>query len=77
MDDSQSIKDQRRKQNDLSGELAQKGWYHSFELPDGSVVPAVMSLEWQRERWEENGLYLANFRLPPGTASGWIPVGCV
>ena len=48
---SQSLKDRRRKQNDLSAELSQKGWYHSFALPDGSVIPAVMSLEWQRERW--------------------------
>src|SRR5450432_3198010 len=52
MDGSQFLKDRRRKQNDLSAELAQKGWYHSFALPDGSVIPAVMSLEWQRERWQ-------------------------
>ena len=52
MDDSQALKEQRRKQNDLSADLAQKGWYHSFELPDGSVIPAVMTLEWQRARWQ-------------------------
>jgi tRNA (mo5U34)-methyltransferase len=52
MDGPQSLRDQRRKQNDLSADLAQKGWYHSFELPDGSVIAAVMNLQWQRERWQ-------------------------
>jgi tRNA (mo5U34)-methyltransferase len=75
MDDPQLLKDQRRKQNDLSGELAQKGWYHSFELPDGSVIPGVMSLQWQRERWQRfpipadlHGKRL----LDIGTWDGWF-----
>lgn len=33
------------------------GWYHSFELPDGSVIPGVISLEEERAR-------LARFGLP-------------
>lgn len=49
--DGKSLKDQRRKQNDLSADLAQKGWYHSFELPDGTLIAGVMRLEFQRERW--------------------------
>ena len=32
-------------------ELQQKGWYHSFELPDGTLIDGVMPLEWLRERW--------------------------
>jgi tRNA (mo5U34)-methyltransferase len=42
---------QRRKQNDFLEELHRKGWYHSFELPDGSRVAGVMPIEWLRERW--------------------------
>ena len=30
MDTSHAIEEQRRKQNDMSAELAHKGWYHSF-----------------------------------------------
>jgi tRNA (mo5U34)-methyltransferase len=41
----------RRKQNDFLEELQRKGWYHSFELPDGTLVKGVMPLEWLRERW--------------------------
>src|SRR5215471_5901601 len=41
----------RRKQNDFLEELRRKGWYHSFELPDGGRIEGVMPLEWLRERW--------------------------
>jgi tRNA (mo5U34)-methyltransferase len=34
----------------LSGELAKLGFYHSIELPDGSVIPGTQSLETQRWR---------------------------
>ncbi len=51
-----SIRQARRAQ-DHSKELAEKGWYHSFELPDGTVIEGVNSLERQRQRF-------ARFRLP-------------
>lgn len=41
----------RRRQNDFGPELARKGWYHSFELPDGSRIDGCMPVEWLRERW--------------------------
>src|SRR5205823_3269961 len=41
----------RRRQNDFRAELTRRGWYHSFELPDGGVIEGVMSLAWQRARW--------------------------
>jgi tRNA (mo5U34)-methyltransferase len=46
------LREKRRKQNDFSADLAQKGWYHSFELPDGTAIQGVMQLDWQRKRWE-------------------------
>jgi tRNA (mo5U34)-methyltransferase len=33
-----------------SGKLAKLGYYHSIELPDGSVVPGIQSVETQRWR---------------------------
>ena len=47
-----SLREKRRKLNDFSADLARKGWYHSFELPDGTVIEGVMDLVWQRKRWE-------------------------
>ncbi|HUA61679.1 MAG TPA: DUF1698 domain-containing protein [Verrucomicrobiae bacterium] len=46
-----STRDRRRQQNDFTRRLAEKGWYHSFELPDGQRIEGCMPLEWQRERW--------------------------
>ena len=40
-----------------SGELAQLGYYHSIELPDGRVIPGIQSLETQRRR-------IAQFPIP-------------
>lgn len=34
-----------RRSLDRSRELAKKGWYHSFQLPDGRVLDGVVSLE--------------------------------
>ena len=48
---SEKLRELRRRQNDFSAELAQKGWFHSFELPDGTCIHGCMDLEWQRERW--------------------------
>jgi len=45
------LRDLRRRQNDFSRELAEKGWFHSFEMPDGARIEGCMSLAWQRERW--------------------------
>ena len=41
----------RRKQHDFSDRLRELGWYHSFELPDGTAIRGYMELDWQRERW--------------------------
>ncbi|HTX33477.1 MAG TPA: DUF1698 domain-containing protein [Bryobacteraceae bacterium] len=45
------LRELRRRQNDFSRELLEKGWFHSFELPDGTRIEGVMPLEWQRQRW--------------------------
>lgn len=46
-----TLQERRRKQNDFFDELARKGWYHSFELPDGTRLDGVMPLDWERARW--------------------------
>jgi len=51
----------RRKQNDFLEELKQKGWYHSFDLPDGRHIEGCMPVEWERERW-------ARFPIPADLA---------
>jgi 2-polyprenyl-3-methyl-5-hydroxy-6-metoxy-1,4-benzoquinol methylase len=40
-----------RKAQDRSKELAEKGWYHSFELPDGTLIDGVNPLSRLRERF--------------------------
>ncbi len=56
MEDSDGLKAKRRT-NPVSAGLEHTGLYHSFELPDGTLLPGANSLEWQRER-------LARFGLP-------------
>ena len=51
MPDAEALRQRRRNQNDCLADLDRKGWYHSFELPDGTVIPGTMPLEWLRERW--------------------------
>src|SRR5271165_332355 len=41
----------------LSGKLAELGYYHSIELPDGRVIPGFQSIETQRSR-------IAQFPIP-------------
>jgi tRNA (mo5U34)-methyltransferase len=45
-----SIREARKRQ-DRSEELAEKGWYHSFELPDGTLIDGVNPLSRLRERF--------------------------
>jgi tRNA (mo5U34)-methyltransferase len=40
-----------RRGEDFSQELAQKGWYHSFELPDGTRIEGYMRIGTQRQRY--------------------------
>ncbi len=40
-----------RKGQDHSQALAEKGWYHSFELPDGTLIDGVNPIARQRERY--------------------------
>ena len=44
---------------DFSRELAEKckGWYHSFELPDGTRIEGFNEIDWLRKRY-------ARFRIP-------------
>jgi tRNA (mo5U34)-methyltransferase len=43
---------------DFSHELAEKGWYHSFELPDGTRIEGYNKIDWLRQRY-------ARFPIPP------------
>ena len=45
-----SIREARKRQ-DHSKELAEKGWYHSFELPDGTLIDGMNPLPRLRERF--------------------------
>src|SRR5215470_13575971 len=64
----------KRRSEDFSQELAKAGWYHSMELPSGTIR-GFLSLEDLRSRWSE-------FPLPPdltgarlldiGTWDGWF-----
>jgi len=36
---------------DFSQDLAKKGWYHSFEFPDGTAIDGYMPLHVQKERY--------------------------
>jgi tRNA (mo5U34)-methyltransferase len=42
---------EQRRKLDFSGELAEKGWYHSFEFPDGTRIRGAMDLDYQRGRF--------------------------
>jgi tRNA (mo5U34)-methyltransferase len=44
---------QARRKIDFSKELAAKGWYHSFELPDGSFIDGFMTVEQQKRRYAQ------------------------
>jgi tRNA (mo5U34)-methyltransferase len=50
-----------RRGRDFSQELAERGWYHSFELPDGTRREGHNTLEILRQRW-------ARFPLPESLA---------
>jgi tRNA (mo5U34)-methyltransferase len=45
-----SVREARRRQ-DFLDQLAAKGWYHSFDLPDGTRIDGYISLEALRERY--------------------------
>ena len=40
-----------RRGKDFSQELAEKGWYHSFELPDGTRIEGYNQLGTLRKRY--------------------------
>ena len=40
-----------RRGKDFSQELAEKGWYHSFELPDGTQIEGYNRIETLRSRY--------------------------
>ncbi len=42
-----------RRRIDFSKELAAKGWYHSFELPDGTAIDGFMTVAQQKRRYAQ------------------------
>jgi tRNA (mo5U34)-methyltransferase len=42
-----------RRRIDFSKELAAKGWYHSFELPDGTFIDGFMTVAQQKRRYTQ------------------------
>ena len=61
--------------SDFSQDMAEKGWYHSFELPSGECIEGYNSLEILRARWEQFGLPadLSGRRvLDIGAWDGWF-----
>ena len=48
---------EKRRENPVKQGLESTGLYHSFRLPDGTLLRGSMSMEWQQER-------LASFHLP-------------
>src|SRR4051794_8088041 len=42
-----------RRGMDFSQDLANLGWFHSFELPDGTVIEGYNKLEWLRKRYSQ------------------------
>jgi len=48
---------EKRRQNFVQEGLEATGLYHSFHLPDGTLLRGSMNMEWQQER-------LASFQLP-------------
>ena len=66
---------QPRRAEDFSQELSEKGWYHSFELPDGTVIEGYNRLEVLRERYHRLPIpeELAGRRvLDIGAWDGWF-----
>ena len=64
-----------RKRLDRSKEYQEKGWYHSFELPDGTSMHGAMSLEHQFQRYAAFPLpadLRGNRVLDIGTWDGWF-----
>ena len=65
----------KRRMEDFSVELAQTGWYHSMELPDGRTFNGFLSFEELRSRWSQFPLpsSLTGKRLLDiGTWDGWF-----
>src|SRR4051794_20457884 len=50
-----------RRGKDFSQELAEKGWYHSFELPDGTSIEGYNRIDTLRNRY-------ARFPIPASLA---------
>ena len=64
-----------RRGTDFSEELYQKGWYHSFELPDGTAIQGIIPLETLKWRWSKFPLpaVLKGKRvLDTGAWDGWF-----
>ena len=64
----------RRRAQDCSTELAKAGWYHSMELPSGTIR-GLLSLDNLRQRWAEfplPGDLTGTRLLDIGTWDGWF-----
>jgi tRNA (mo5U34)-methyltransferase len=64
-----------RRGKDFSQELAERGWYHSFELPDGTTIEGYNKIDTLRRRWSRFPVpeSLAGKRLLDiGAWDGWF-----
>src|ERR1700749_3207312 len=64
-----------RRGTDFSQELYSRGWYHSFELPDGTRLEGIIPLDKLQWRWSQFPLpaSLAGKRLlDTGAWDGWF-----
>ena len=66
---------QKRRNENFSEELEKKGWYRSFDLPDGRVIKGYLTSEELRERFSEFP-FASELRgkrvLDIGTWDGWF-----
>jgi len=70
-----SSKRPARRGTDFSPVLAERGWYHSFDLPDGTHLEGCIPLDALRERWARFPIPadLAGKRvLDTGAWDGWF-----
>jgi tRNA (mo5U34)-methyltransferase len=64
-----------RRGNDFSQELYRKGWYHSFDLPDGTHLEGIIpvdALEWRWSRYPIPAVLKGKRLLDTGAWDGWF-----
>jgi len=64
-----------RRGTDFSEELQTKGWYHSFDLPDGTHIEGIIPLHALRWRWSQYPIpadLTGKRLLDTGAWDGWL-----